>query len=149
MKSAIVIFSLLLSGFAYAGHHASGEMSQNLATVKAGYAAFNAGDIPAWRATLTEDSEWVMQQGMPFAGTWVGAQAIEENVFATVAALWTNFKVEPIAYYESDDKVFIHVRMTADGLDTEVMHMATMEDGKFAQFQVFENTAMMLAAAKQ
>jgi hypothetical protein len=62
--------------------------------------------------------------------------------------MWTNFQVQPIAYYESGNTIFIHVRMTADGLDAEAVHMATMEGGKFARFQAFENTGQMLAAAK-
>ena len=62
---------------------------------------------------------------------------------------WVDFQVKPIAFYESGDTVFIHVRMTAEGLDTESMHMATIKDGKFATFQAFENSALMMAAAKK
>jgi hypothetical protein len=38
--------------------------------------------------------------------------------------------------------------MTADGLEAEALHMVTMEGGKFARFQAFENAGQMLAAAK-
>ena len=41
------------------------------------------------------------------------------------------------------------MKMTADGLDTEALHMATIKDGKFAAFRPFENTGLMMAAAKK
>lgn len=148
MKILTIFLALLFSTIAFAGHHEEGELSANLKSVKAAYAAFNAGNIEAWRAELTPGVQWVMQKGMPYEGTWIGAAAIEANVFSAIDEMFTSFQVSPIAYYESGDTIFIHVRMTAEGLDTEVMHMAKMEGGKFAEFQVFENTAQMLAAAK-
>ena len=148
MKILTIFLALLFSTIAFAGHHEEGELSANLKSVKAAYAAFNAGNIEAWRAELTPGVQWVMQKGMPYEGTWIGAAAIEANVFSAIDEMFTSFQVSPIAYYESGDTIFIHVRMTAEGLDTEVMHMAKMKGGKFAEFQVFENTAQMLAAAK-
>ncbi len=123
----------LLAPFTFAGHHEKGEMSANVMAAKAGYDAFNAGDMEAWAATMA----------------YYGAAEVKEKVLDQVAALWTNFQVQPIAFYESGDKVFIHVKMTADGLDTEALHMATIKDGKFAAFRPFENTGLMMAAAKK
>ena len=148
MKLITIILSLLISGFTYAGHHEEGEMSANLKSAKAAYAAFNSGDIAAWRAELTPDAAWVMQKGLPYEGTWVGAAEIEAQVLSKIAEMWNNFQVQPIAYYESGNTVFVHVQMTADGLEAEAVHMVTMEGGKFARFQAFENTGQMLAAAK-
>ncbi len=139
----------LLAPFTLAGHHEKGEMSANVMAAKAGYDAFNAGDMEAWAATMAENSEWTMQGGLPYSGTYYGAAEVKEKVLDQVAALWTNFQVQPIAFYESGDKVFIHVKMTADGLDTEALHMATIKDGKFAAFRPFENTGLMMAAAKK
>ena len=148
MKLLTIFLAFFISTTAFAGHHKEGEMSANLKSVKAAYAAFNTGNIEAWRAELAPDVEWIMQKGMPYEGTWIGAAAVEANVFSVIDEMFTSFQVTPIAYYESGDTVFIHVRMTAEGLDTEVMHMAKMEAGKFAKFQVFENTAQMLAIEK-
>jgi len=40
------------------------------------------------------------------------------------------------------------VRMTAEGLDTESMHMTKIKDGKQVAFQAFEDSAAMMNAAK-
>ena len=118
MKLLTIFLAFFISTTAFAGHHEEGEMSANLKSVKAAYAAFNTGNIEAWRAELAPDVEWIMQKGMPYEGTWIGAAAIEANVFSAIDEIFTSFQVTPIAYYESGDTVFIYVRMTAEGLDT-------------------------------
>ena len=140
LKTTRVLTMKILTIFlvkSFAGHHEEGELSANV----------SEGGLCRSQETVTPGVQWVMQKGMPYEGTWIGAAAIEANVFAAIDEMFTSFQVSPIAYYESGDTVFIHVRMTAEGLDIEVMHMAKMEGGKFAKFQVFENTAQMLAAA--
>ena len=39
----------LLAPFTLAGHHEKGEMSANIMAAKAGYDAFNTGDIEVWK----------------------------------------------------------------------------------------------------
>ena len=139
----------LLAPFTLAGHHEKGEMSANITAAKAGYDAFNTGDIEAWKKTQADDLVFKVLEGLPYSGTFLGQQAVIDNVFSILEEKWVDFQVKPIAFYESGDTVFIHVRMTAEGLDTESMHMATIKDGKFATFQAFENSALMMAAAKK
>ena len=66
-------------------------------------------------------------------------------VFAEIARLWPDFKVEPMAFYESGNKVFIHARMTAGGRQTETMHMATIKGGKYVAFTPFDNSGFMMS----
>ena len=148
------IFTLLLSLIftaapATAGHHEQDGMSANIAVAKAGYDAFGVGDMEAWRAVQAEDSVWTIQVGLPYTGTYIGPAAVEAGIFAPISEMWPDFKVEPIKFYESGDTVFVHVRMTAEGLDTEAMHMVTIRDGKYAAFQPFDDSAAMMAAAKE
>ena len=146
MKILTIFLAFLFSTIAFAGHHEEGELSANLVS--------KGGLCSLMQETLKrgEQSLLLMFNGlckrvclMRNLDWWA---AIEANVFSAIDEMFTSFQVSPIAYYESGDTVFIHVRMTAEGLDTEVMHMAKMKGGKFAEFQVFENTAQMLAAAK-
>ena len=148
MKLITIILSLFISGFAYAGHHEEGEMSANLVVVKSAYDAFNSGDMEAWRAVQGADAVWKVQIGLPYAGTYIGPAAVEAGIFEPIGKMWPDFKVEPIKFYESGDTVFVHVRMTAEGLDTESMHMTKIKDGKQVAFQAFEDSAAMMNAAK-
>ena len=148
MKIITLILSLLLSSLAYAGHHEEGEMSANLIVVKSAYDAFNSGDMEAWRAVQGADAVWKVQVGLPYAGTYIGPAAVEAGIFEPIVQMWPDFKVEPIKFYESGDTVFIHVRMTAEGLDTESMHMTKVKGGKQVTFQAFEDSAAMMKAAQ-
>ena len=149
MKKTIALVLMLVSTTVFAGHHAESEMSANVVIAKLGYDAFASGDMEAWKGTQADDVVWTIQVGLPYAGTYTGADAVIEGVFAPIGEMWPNFKVEPIHYYESGDTVFVHIKMTAEGLDTESIHMVTIKNGKYASFQPFEDSAAMMKAAKQ
>ena len=85
----------LLAPFTLAGHHEKGEMSANVMAAKAGYDAFNAGDMEAWAATMAENSVWTMQGGLPYSGTYYGAAEVKEKVLDQVAAFGRISKYNP------------------------------------------------------
>ena len=149
MKLFVITLLLFLSSYAVAGHHEKDEVSSNVAVVKAGYEAFNAGDMDAWRAVQAKDSVWTIQVGLPYTGTYIGPSAVEEGIFGPIGKMWPEFKVEPINFYESGSTVFVHVHMTAKGLDTESVHMVKVENGKYASFQPFDDSAAMMKASVQ
>ena len=148
MKLPAIFLSLFISTATLAGDHEEGEMSANVAIAKAGYDAFNLGDMEAWRSVQAADSVWTIQVGLPYTGTYVGPAAVEAGIFEPIGQMWPDFKVEPIKFYESGDTVFVHVRMTAEGLDTESVHMIKIKDGKYAAFQPFDDSAAMMKAAQ-
>ena len=41
--------------------------------------------------------------------------------------------------------IFVHSDMTADGLDTETMHMFKVVDGLIVEFKAFDDTGSMKA----
>jgi len=69
MKLFVITLLLSLSSYAVAGHHEEDEVSANVAVVKTGYEAFNAGDMDAWRAVQAKNSVWTIQVGLPYTGT--------------------------------------------------------------------------------
>ncbi|MEK9685499.1 MAG: nuclear transport factor 2 family protein [Rhodospirillaceae bacterium] len=144
MKYFVAATFICLSCLSHAGHHEKSETSENIMAMKAAYAAFSKGDIEAWKAEHSDDVVWTILEGLPYAGTHVGKDAIIQNVFSRISALWPDFNVEPISFFESGDRVFIHVKVTIGGKQTEALHMATMKDGKQVAFTPFENSAFMM-----
>ena len=136
-------------GAANAAHHEETSMSPNVLAAKAGYDAFGLGDMDAWKEAQDPEAVWVIQKGLPYSGTYVGPQAVMDNVFASIEKLWPDFKVQPINFYESGDTVFVHIKMTAENLDSESIHMVTLRDGKYIRFQPFDDSALMMDAAKK
>jgi predicted SnoaL-like aldol condensation-catalyzing enzyme len=48
--------------------------------------------------------------------------------------------------YSDGDMVFVHSDMTADGLDTETLHMFRVKDGIIQSFTAFDDTGSMATA---
>jgi ketosteroid isomerase-like protein len=149
IKYLIGVAIVLASATTWADDHKSNELSPNIIAAKAGYDAFALGDMEAWKATHSSDAVWTVLEGLPYAGTYVGPESVVENVFAKIAVLWPDFKVEPMAFYESGNKVFVHARMTAGGRQTQTVHMATIENGKYVAFTPFDNSGFMMSQANK
>ena len=126
----------------------------NVQTAKDGYAAFGGGDLPGILALLTDDIEWVNPgppDVIPGAGTHRGKDAVAA-FFGTLAQS-TDFQAfEPREFIAQGDHVvaLIHseatVRSTGRKVVDDAAHLWTFRDGKVARFQVFQDTAALVAA---
>ena len=143
----LAVMALFASQVAVAGHHEAGDMSANLKTAKASYAAFASGDMEAWAAGQAENATWVMPEGLPWTGTYTGSAEVIEKVFGPLGRALPDLKVTPTGFYESGDKIFVTATYTATNLDTKAVHMITFKDGKFVGFEPFEPTHLMMKAA--
>lgn len=70
-------------------------MSDPTATIRDLYAKFERGDVPAVLAALAADVRWTEAEGFPHGGTYVGRDAVLNNVFLPLAAEWEVFSVTP------------------------------------------------------
>lgn len=138
---------MLLSSYVVAGHHETHEMSPK-DVVAAAYATFAAGDTDAWAKLHTEDLTFTVLGQLPQSGVFIGTEAVIEGVFAKIPTLWPEFTLTPINIDVVGDTVYVHNKMTGEGLDSETMHMFTLRNGKIASFKAFEDTDSMRLAMK-
>ena len=127
---------------------------QNTQTAMDGYAAFGRGDIPAILELLTDDVEWVLpgppeilpgvgtHRGKPAVGAWFGtlAENADFQVFEPREFIAQGDKVVVVIYSEST------ARPTGRKIVDHATHVWTFRDGKVAQFQVYQDTAALVAA---
>jgi len=140
---------ILLMGIAAslsACQHYSNDTSPTK-VAKASYDAFAVGDMEAWAATQAEDVRWRMPKGFPYGGDYVGPQAVMDGVFSPIGKLWPDFKVEALHFHTVGNVVFIETRMTAGGKTSAALHKGVIVDGKFAEFQAFDDTGFMMRHA--
>lgn len=121
--------------------------SSVLASAKEGYKTFQGGDMTAWANTQAEDVVWTIPEGFPYSGTYVGPQAVIDGVFTPIMQLWPDFRVEVVNYHPSGNTVFISTRIHAGGQSSDSMHVAVIEDGKYASFKIFDNAEVMMRTA--
>lgn len=116
-------------------------------TARAGYTAFENNDMEAWAQAQHSDVLWRVPVGLPYSGTYQGPQDVIDNVLTPIATLWPDFKVEPQAFYPSGNIVFVQAEITAGGQVSETIHKITILDGRYSAFEIFDDTAAMMATA--
>jgi len=65
------------------------------------------GDPDPLARLLDDKVEWTLAAGFPYAGTFVGADAIERNVFDRLAADWDSFDTIPDSIVVQGDRAVV------------------------------------------
>ena len=110
------------------------------------YETFASGDSEGWAKLHTNDLKFTVFGDLPHSGVKIGTDAVIEEVFKVIPTHWKNFKVSPIGTNVIGNKVFVRVKITADNLDSESMHIFSVKDGKIASFTAFDDTDSMRKA---
>lgn len=127
-------------------------MNANYDAIKKHYAGSASGDIGAMMAPLTSRTEWVEMAGFPYAGTYVGPDAVIEGVFARIGRDWADFRFNLERLIDGGDVVAgIGTysgtnRKTGRSLAARVVHTWTMREGKVIRFEQFTDTHLFAQA---
>lgn len=127
---------------------------ENANIVREIYAAFNRKDIFALLSSLADKVEWVVpgqEDGIPFAGTYRGRDAVGQ--FFTLMSESIEYNLfEPREFVAQGDRVIAlgHYQATArpsgNTFETDWAMAWTLNEGKATHFQVFDDTAAVVAA---
>jgi len=147
MNQKIYVVVIGLLALVTSGCQQSDKDSAVIEAARAGYIAFQQGDMAAWAETQASDVEWIAPKSLPYAGTYYGPQAVMDNVFAPIVELWPDFEVEAIEYKASGNTVYVTTRIRAGGAVSESLHVATIENGKYTKFQIYDDGGFMMQSA--
>lgn len=67
-------------------------MANYLDSIKNVYAAFAKGDIPSVLSVLAPNASWTEAEGFPYGGTYIGADAVLQNVFMKIGTELEGFR---------------------------------------------------------
>lgn len=109
-----------------------------LAVVRDIYEAFGSGDMDRV-ATMIARTEWHEMEGMPYGGTYSGADEVFQNVFGRIAADVENFSARPDQIIPAgDDRVLALGRYRGSGrkgeVDVAFAHLWTVRNGEIVKF---------------
>ena len=112
---------------------------QNIASSKAAYAAFSAGDAATAMKNLADDIEWIVPGNSVVSGTYRGQ--------AEVGSLWMklaekSFTTAPEHFFGDDERVVVLTRVTVDGQAADQADVLTFKDDKVVKFQSAGDTAL-------
>lgn len=124
-------------------------MTANIDIVRAHYAASAQGNVEAMMANVSPQVRWTEMAGFPCAGTWVGPQAVVDNVFAVLGRDWIGYRFELQNLIDGGDQVVgvgtYHgtYRATGKEMQARVAHVWKLQDGKIVAFEQFTDTLLV------
>ncbi|MBS1698563.1 MAG: nuclear transport factor 2 family protein [Actinobacteria bacterium] len=126
----------------------------NADIIRTHYDASDRGDLDGMLAPLAADVRWTEAAGFPYAGTYVGPDAVAENVFARIAADWDDYTLAVDEVVDGGDTVIgigtysgTHKR-TGRFFAARVVHVWRLENGEVVAFEQFTDTEMVSRALR-
>src|SRR5690348_18376645 len=80
-------------------------MSSNLDLIRRTYEGSSEENGRNLMAVLHPDVVWTEAEGFPYAGTYVGIEALMAGVFSRLAGEWTDYRAEVHTYLADGDRV--------------------------------------------
>ncbi|QXJ20738.1 nuclear transport factor 2 family protein [Actinomadura graeca] len=128
-------------------------MSEASDIIKAHYAASDRGDLDGMVEAFADDVAWTEMAGFPYAGTYVGVDAIKAGVFGRLGKEWEGFSADPDEIVDGEDGTVVGIghysgtyRATGRSMRVRFVHVWRVKNGKVTGFEQFCDTHLVRAA---
>lgn len=111
------------------------------------YESFASGDLAAITAVFADDVTWTEAEGFPLAGTYIGAQAVVDNVFMRLGEFSDNWGVVVDRLVVdggtvvADGKYTWNHKKSGEPCEARMAHVWTLANGKVVSFLQHVDTA--------
>ncbi len=127
-------------------------MTANIDIIRAHYAASAQNNIDGMMADVSPQVRWTEMAGFPCAGTWIGPQAVVDNVFAVLGRDWIDYRFELQNLIDAGNQI-IGVgtycgtyRATGKKMQARVAHIWTLQNETIVAFEQFTDTLLVYQA---
>lgn len=103
-------------------------------------------------AALAPDARWTEAEGFPYAGTYVGPDAIVADVFKRLATEWTGYRADVHTYLEDGDRVAAFgvysgtYNATGKSMRAAFAHLYNIEGAKITRMHQYVDTCLVQKA---
>ncbi|MET3898465.1 ketosteroid isomerase-like protein [Devosia sp. UYZn731] len=124
-------------------------MSTNLELIRATYEGSSEDNGRNLRAVLAPDVEWTEAEGFPYAGTYVGPEALIDGVFRRLGTEWTGYRADVHTYLADCDRVAAFglysgtYNATGKSMTAPFAHLYQIEDGKVIRMTQYVDTVLV------
>jgi uncharacterized protein len=122
-------------------------------TVRRFYDALGGGDVSAVLAVLDASIEWTEAERFPYySGTWLGPQAVLDNLFVPLSRDWDGFSATPHEFIGTGERIVVlgtyrgTFKKTGRVFTAAFAHVWTVRGEKLTRFDMHTDTAKVLEA---
>lgn len=123
-----------------------------LAIIQATYEGSSEENGRHLLAALAPDATWTEAAGFPYAGTYVGADAIVSQVFHRLATEWVGYRASVHTYLAEGDRVAAFgvysgtYKKTGKAMTASFAHLYTLHEGKIVRMEQYVDSAQVREA---
>lgn len=131
-------------------------MSQrtNLEIIRSTYEGPSSSNAQHLLEALSEQVEWTEAAGYPYGGTYIGAEAVMENVFSRLISEWNDYKASVHTYHEVKGKDIIIAegvysgayKKTGKAFNADFVHVWELKNGKIVRFKQYVDSHIVQKA---
>ena len=108
--------------------------------VLGGYQSFSEGDMEALGKIFHKDAVIKVNGDHELSGEYLGFGDFLNNFLAKIPVKFPNFDLNILNVTAEDNRVIVHVKLSADNLDAEAVHMFVVEDGLETEFRIVDDS---------
>lgn len=118
------------------------------------YKSFAKGDLAGVIGILDPQISWREADGYPYAGTYIGPDAVRKGVFEKIMGEWSSYTTVPTELVEQGETVVglgIYTgtfAATGKTFTAPFAHVWRVRNGKIVFFDQYTDTALVQAALK-
>lgn len=126
--------------------------SSNVQVIEQLYEAFARGDIARVLGAMDPQVEWTSAEGAVYPGTFVGPDAILNNVFARLGSEWEGYQAAATEFLDAGETVVAlgrysgMYRATGRSMSAAFAHVWTMREGRIVRYRQYADTRKLAEA---
>jgi len=127
-------------------------MISNLELIRRTYEGSSEENGGNLLAVLSPDVEWTEAEGFPYAGTYVGVEALMKGVFQRLATEWTGYRANVHSYLADGDRVAAFgvysgtYNATGKAMTAPFVHLYELRDGRIIRMRQYVDTVLVARA---
>lgn len=124
-------------------------MGVNLELIRATYEGKSEDNGRNLLAVLAPDASWTEAEGFPYAGTYIGADAIITGIFHRLGTEWIDYRAQVHTYMEDGDKVAAFgmysgiYKATGKAMQADFVHFYVVQNGQIQSMKQYVDTTMV------
>lgn len=124
----------------------------NLEIIRSTYEGSSEDNGRHLMTALAPDARWTEAAGFPYAGTYVGPEAIAKGVFRRLASEWEGYTARVHTFLADGDRVAAFgvysgtYRRTGKAMTASFAHLYRLKDGKIVSMEQVVDSALVQQA---